>query len=139
MLERLKAWYQAALVWLGVSEPGDRKAQVEDALVEEKLRTLIEGLWDHRNTSGKGRFPQILRGGLKPSDRQRLFNHGINIPVWGDLSIDEWEGPSGRGCTINFWVTETDATEWVLRLHWNDGEGNDFKMDPWSQVLTEEV
>jgi hypothetical protein len=133
MLERIKAWYQAAVNWLGVSEPGGRKEQVEDALTEGRLRDIIERQIEHRK-AGRGRFAQILRGGGKPMDRVRGFALGFSVPVWADFSMDEWVGPAGKGFVLNLWVTETDNTEWVMRLRWNDGQGSDFAVEPWEQI-----
>lgn len=140
MIEKIKQWYQAVLSWFGTSEPGGRKETVEDQLTESVLKDLLERMWAQRLSSGKARFPQVLRGGLKPSDRDRLFNIGITVPSWGDISIDEWEGPEGKGCSINFWVTETDLTEWVLRVKWFPGaEGTNFRPSEmyWEEVQNE--
>lgn len=136
--DKIRAWYQGARAALdALSSPG-RRGTVEASLVEGTLRTLVEGLWEHRNTSGRSRFPQLLRGGRKPGDRQRLFNHGLTVPAWGDISIDEWEGPDGKGVSLNFWVTETDATEWVIRLTWNPGpEGSNLGPVEWTQIEEE--
>ena len=134
MLERMKTWYRNVRNWMGISEPGGRKNQLEDMLTEARLKKLIEDQLTHKST-GRGRFAQVLRGGGKPSDRKRSFPLGFGLPAWADFSIDEWEGPAGKGFILNFWVTETDGTEWILRVRWNDGDGNDFKIDTWEQVV----
>jgi hypothetical protein len=134
MIERIKAWYQAAIAWMGLSEPGGRKEILETSLTEARLKSIIERQVSHKE-SGRGRFAQVLRGGGTPSDRTRGFTLGFAPPAWADFSIDEWEGPAGKGFILNFWVTETDSTEWVMRVRWNDGDGNDFAIDPWEQIV----
>lgn len=138
MIEKIKQWYQQILVWMGVSEPGARKETVEDTLTESVLKDIIERMVAHRDSSSLSRFPQVLKGGLKPSDRERLFLHGLTVPAWGDISIDEYEGPSGRGCFLNFWVTELDGTKWVLRLEWQPGvAGENLGPLSWEEVVDE--
>ena len=96
----------------------------------------MERIVAHFQASNRARYPQVLRGGLKPSDRERLFNIGITVPSWGDISMDEWEGPEGKGCSINFWVTELDGTKWVLRLKWKEGEaGSNLGPLAWEEVV----
>jgi hypothetical protein len=139
MIEKIRQWYLAIKTWLGVSEPGARKETVEDTLTEGVLKDLIERLVDHReNQSRRKRFPQVLIDGSKPPDRERAFAHGLAVPAWGKVSIDEWEGPAGTGCSLNFWVTETDASEWVLRLKWKPGTAGD-NLGPleWEEVVDE--
>lgn len=132
MLARIKAWYLAAVAWLGVSEPGTRKEQVEDALTEGRLKDIIE-----RQIAivqaGRGRFAQVLRGGVRPSDRTEDFPLGFTIPLWADYEINEWHSPQGKGFELAIFVTEADNTLWRMAFNWNEG-GVDFSVDPWKLV-----
>lgn len=141
VVEKIRQWYLSVLAWMGVSEPGARKETVEDNLTEGTLKTLLEAMWDYRElTSTRKRFPQVLLDGSKPSDRNVAFNHGLSIPAWGKISIDESEGPEGKGVSLNFWVTELDATEWVLRVKWFPGEAGtnyDVTTMDWEEITEE--
>ena len=141
VIAKIQTWYQSVLVWLGISEPENRKETVEDQLTEGVLKDILEAMWDYRElTSSKKRFPQVLIDGSKPSDRNVAFNHGLTVPPWGKVSIDEWEGPDGKGVSINFYVTELDASEWVLRLKWFPGEsGTNYQVESmgWEEVVDE--
>jgi hypothetical protein len=134
--DKIRTWYQGVLAWLGTSEPGGRKATVEDTLSESVLKDIVERLWEYReNTSGRKRFPQVLIDGSKPSDRNVAFSHGLTVPSWGKVSIDEWVSVTGKGVSLNFFVTEVDLTEWVLRVKWVAGEeGFNLPALEWEQL-----
>jgi len=121
-------YWQRLLAWLGISEPGSRKEQVEDwiAANKPKMEALI-GRQQARHAA-KRHFFQRLRAWAKPSDDQDDQPKDLdNLPLWCDLSIDVYEAPDGsrpntrKGWRLNIHVTETNATEWTLTVDSTDG------------------
>jgi hypothetical protein len=121
-------YWQRLLAWLGVSEPGTRKEQVEDWLSANgpKLNAFKDRQTSRR--AAKKHFFQRVRGWLGPTDDSDAQPNDFNgIPVWCSLSCDVWESPDGarpnskKGWTLNIHVTEADASEWTLRLDSEDG------------------
>lgn len=117
-------WWQRLLAWLGVSEPGTRKEQVEDWI--EAHATEIANFAQRQQTryALRNHFFQRLKGWLKPTDdgEDQVNDFSGLLPVWADLSVDVWEAPieprgsSEKGYTLNIHVTEADTTAWVLRI-----------------------
>lgn len=121
-------YWQRLLAWLGISKPGTRKEQVEDWLAANgpKLQNFRD-----RQTSrlaARRHFFQRLRAWAKPGDdSEDQPNDFDGLPAWVSLSCDVWEAPDGarpaskKGWTLNIHVTETDATEWTLRIDSDSG------------------
>lgn len=115
-------YWQRLLAWLGISEPGTRKEQVEDWLAANgpKLQNFRDRQ-DSRRAARK-HFFQRLRGWLRPNDADDDPVNDFDLPVWCDLSVDVWEAPDGqrpnskKGWVLNIHVTELDASEWTLRI-----------------------
>jgi hypothetical protein len=116
-------WWQRLLAWLGISEPGTRKEQVEDWI--ETHGPTLDAFRDRQvvRRAIRGNYFQRLRGWLKPTDDtdpDEVNDFAGILPVWADVSIDVWEAPprgsNNRGYTLNIWVTEADLTLWVLRI-----------------------
>ena len=124
------SWWQRLLVWLGISEPGTRKEQVEDWI--EAHGAELDLFRDRQAVRKmlRNNYFQRLKGWLRPTDDQALPDEtndfaGI-LPVWADVSVDVWEAPVGRettekGYALTVYVTEQDATAWCLRLDSKDG------------------
>lgn len=115
-------YWQRLLAWLGISEPGTRKEQVEDWIAANgpKLQNFRDRQTSRR--AGKRHFFQRLRAWAKPGDdSDEQPNDFDGIPAWCDLSCDVWEAPDGKpntkkGWTLNIHVTELDATKWTLKI-----------------------
>jgi hypothetical protein len=124
------SWWQRLLVWLGISEPGTRKEQAEDWI--ETHGPQLDAFRDRQiaRFGRKNAFFQRLRGWLRPTDDQTdpdETNDFLSfLPVWAEVGVDVYEAPVARettrkGYILNVYVTELDATVWVLRLDSEEG------------------
>ena len=117
-------WWQRLLVWLGISEPGTRKEQVEDWIAAHGPEIADLAARQTARLAARRHYFQRLRGWLKPTDDNEDQTNPLAglLPAWADLSIDVWEAPieprgaRAKGYALNIYVTEADASEWVLRI-----------------------
>lgn len=130
-------YWQRLLAWLGLSEPGARKEQVEDWIAANGPK--IAALTSRQNTrlAARRHFFQRLRGWAKPSDDSEDQPKDLNsLPSWCDLSIDVYEAPAGarpnskKGWRLNIHVTELDSSEWTLTIDSHDGSLGWRREDP---------
>ena len=113
-------WWNRFLIWLGISEPGTRKEQVEDWI--EAHEADITGLRT-RLANQRGSFSS-LAGDLwytHIGSAERVF--GTNIPIWVDVEVNVYEAPvthrpksTRMGYSIAFLVTELDNSRWRLEV-----------------------
>lgn len=132
-------WYQRLLIWLGISEPGARKEQAEDWIAAHAAEIASFAARQNVRRAAKNHFFQRLRGWLKPTDDgepdETNYFAGL-LPAWADVSVDVWEAPieprgsSEKGYALNIWVTEVDASLWVLRIDSRDGSQG------WTKIVT---
>ena len=113
-------WWQRFLVWLGISEPGTRKEQVEDWITahESDIVALRNRLASQRGTFSK------LAGEtwyIRIDKAEKIF--GTTIPTWADVGVDVFEAPTSHlpkhtrmGYALNIYVTEFDTSQWVIRI-----------------------
>lgn len=117
-------WWQRLLAWLSLSEPGARKEQVEDWIAAHGSEIADLANRQAVRFALRRHYFQRRRGWLKPTDDNEDQTNPLAglLPVWADLSIDVWEAPaeprgtSTKGYALNIYVTEADASEWVLRI-----------------------
>lgn len=140
-------WRDSVLAWFAANPgPTTRTQNVEAALTEGELTRLLSDMWDYREADPTFlRFPQVLFSLGQPNDRYAAFDHGFVLPWWGDCTIDEWDGPDGKGTSINFWAREgtelVPAELRVMSLKWFPGPaGENFQADTmgWAVVDEEE-
>ncbi len=117
-------WWQRFLAWLKTSTPGGRREQVETWLANNgaKIATFTQRQHDRR--AAKGHYFQRLRGWARPSDNDDdpVNDFAGAFPTWADVSVDVWEKPDKtKGWILRIWVTEADATKWVLSYDSADG------------------
>jgi hypothetical protein len=104
-------WWHRFLVWLGISEPGLRREELED-WIEANPSTFGQIRADQATTrSPRGDHRQIRR-----QDR-----HLPAMPVWSEFWIDVYEAPVDHatkttrfGYTFGYTVTELDGSVWTL-------------------------
>ena len=118
MFKTITEWWNLLKAWATGSSTGAKREAVETYLSSEDFRDRVQQWDDYILTHD--RFPQILRGGGRPSDRgdQEGFVH--NIPGWVDFEVHEWEGPNGKGFKIIIYVSEA-GKDWKLEVErpWN--------------------
>lgn len=147
---KIEAWRDQVLAWF-VANPGatSRQQNVEASLTAGELDRLLGDMWDYREADPDfQRFPQTLPALGQPTDRWAAFDHGFVLPWWGDVTIDEWEGPGmlgsppGKGTHINFWAWEgiqaapTDL--YMMSMQWFPGTiGNNFREETMGWNLQE--
>ena len=110
----IQEWWEHLRDWCIASPVGGKRGNVEDYLETTESRDLAQQWEDFLTTNG-WRYPQILRGGGKPSDRPDELDFIPNIVGWGDYEVHEWEGPEGKGWVLYIYVKEGN-TDWVLNV-----------------------
>lgn len=125
------SWQQRFNTWLGLSEPGGRRAQLEDWIVARA--STFSRIYSEQASQrdARGGFRQI-----RSQDR-----HLAALPVWAEFSVDVYEAPVSReprttrfGYTLSYRVTEADGSKWNLVV---DPEA---EADPaWREVRNESV
>jgi len=117
-------WWQRLLAWLGISEPGNRKEQVEDWIEAHATQIADFGQRQNVRFALRNHYFQRRKGWLKPTDdgEDQVNSFAGLLPVWADLSVDVWEAPSTprgttkKGYALNIHVTEADASQWILHI-----------------------
>lgn len=118
------SWWQRLLIWLGTSEPGGRKEQVEDWIEAHQAEIVDFAQRQDGRFSLRNHYFQRLKGWLKPTDdnEDQVNSFAGLLPVWADVGVDVYEEPieprgtSRKGYVLNIYVTEIDASKWVLRI-----------------------
>ena len=127
------SWWSRFLTWLGISEPGRRKEQVEDWI--EANAVLIQSIHDEQETT------KDSRGGYRQLRRQDRAV--ASLPSFAEMRVDVYESPvpSERanktttfGYTTTFDVTEADGSLWSLTLV----PGSDVAPE-WEEMQTEAI
>ena len=117
-------WWQRLLAWLGISEPGNRKEQVEDWIEAHAAEIADFAQRQNVRFGRRNHYFQRRKGWLKPTDdvEDQVNSFAGRLPVWADISVDVWEAPSvprgtsTKGYALNIHVTEADASRWILRI-----------------------
>ena len=127
MFKNVAEWFAALRAWLTGSTPSPTQEAIETLLDNNRIRAFYNVAEAHMRT-GRGRFPQILRGGTVPSDRgdQKAFVPGLP-PGLTDYRVDEWEGPSGKGWALTVFCMDA-GQEWQLRI------SSDKGVEGWTQT-----
>lgn len=120
-------WWQRFLNWLGVSQPGGRREQVENWLASNQTR--LQNFFAKQNDRklAKGHFFQRLKGWARPTDNDDDPENDFagQLPAWSDVSVDVWEAPvpggSQKGWTLRIFVTEADGKTWVISYDSSNG------------------
>ena len=114
------SWWQRFLVWLGISEPGIRKEQVEDWIVAHEANIVA---LRNRLATQRGAFSTLAGEPWYThiSKVERVF--GTNIPTWAGVEVNVYEAPTQHSpkatrmaYVVSFYVTELDATQWRLEV-----------------------
>lgn len=131
MFKNVQEWWNALVGWLTGSQQSASKEAVEGLLDEPQVRAFYNIAEAHMRSGGRGRFPQVLRGGAKPSDRGDQKDFIPGLPAGLDYKIDEWEGPNGKGWALTAYCMD-GGEEWQLRI------SSDKGVEGWSKVGIEQ-
>jgi hypothetical protein len=109
----MRNWWQRFLVWLGFSEPGLRREELED-WIDANAAIFAQIHADQATTrSPRGDHRQIRK-------QDRFLS---SMPAWAEFQIDVYEAPLNHhnkttyfGYTFGCSVTELDGTKWILRI-----------------------
>ena len=116
MFETIAEWWTRLKNWAIASTVGSKRETVESYLETAQAQALAQQ-WADYLAAGNRRYPQILRGGGKPSDRPDELSFIPNVPGWLDYEVHAWEGPAGTGWKLYVYVTE-QGKDWKLEIEY---------------------
>ena len=110
-------WWERFVLWLTNSTPGGRREAVETWLSNNKPKLTAYASRQSDRRTAKGHFFQRTKGWARPTDNDDDPSNDFAgaFPSWADITVDVREEPGGlKAWTLRIWVTELDASVWVL-------------------------